>query len=465
MTKKAFLNDEEIQKFLAEDDDLIDSDEDDCAIGELETDLGELSDEENSSEGVSSDEDDIPLNVLLEKSNIITFSKTILRGKNRHMWSTQKARSYRYGQNIVHQVRGPTRLCKNIVDPIQVFRLFITDAIIKEIVEWTNVEISTRSCINSTEAAQRKETNNEEIEALIGMLALTAAMKDNHLTSTELFDPSCSGSKYLSIMTHNRFRFLMSCLRFDDKSVRIHLTADKLAPIRKAWDIFIQKCRENYTPGPYMTIDEQLISFRGRCGFKMYIPNKPSNYGLKVVMMCDSGTKYMVDAKPYLGKGSINSNLPLAENYVKELTKSIYGTNRNVTMDNWFTSVSLAKSLLKEPHKLTLVGTLRSNKREIPPEMKVSKGRKCGTSIFAYDNELTLLSYKPKPNKIIYLLSSCNEIGTVNNTTKKPHMIEFYNSTKGGVDTFDQMCSVMSCARKPTAGQWQHFLVYSIWLI
>lgn len=27
-------------------------------------------------------------------------------------------------------------------------------------------------------------------------------------------------------------------------------------------------------------------------------------------------------------------------------------------------------------------------------------------------------------------------------------MVEFYNSTKGGVDTFDQMCSVMSCARK-----------------
>lgn len=27
-------------------------------------------------------------------------------------------------------------------------------------------------------------------------------------------------------------------------------------------------------------------------------------------------------------------------------------------------------------------------------------------------------------------------------------MIEFYNSTNGGVDTFNQMCSVMTCSRK-----------------
>lgn len=49
---------------------------------------------------------------------------------------------------------------------------------------------------------------------------------------------------------------------------------------------------------------------------------------------------------------------------------------------------------------------------------------------------------------MVYLLSSCNEQGTINSNTNKPNMVEFYNSTKGGVDTFDQMCSVMSCSRK-----------------
>ena len=30
----------------------------------------------------------------------------------------------------------------------------------------------------------------------------------------------------------------------------------------------------------------------------------------------------------------------------------------------------------------------------------------------------------------------------------KPEVIEFYNKTKCGVDTFDQMCSTYSCGRK-----------------
>ena len=30
----------------------------------------------------------------------------------------------------------------------------------------------------------------------------------------------------------------------------------------------------------------------------------------------------------------------------------------------------------------------------------------------------------------------------------KPDIIEFYNGTKGGVDTFDQMCATSSCSRK-----------------
>ncbi|GBP28514.1 hypothetical protein EVAR_22977_1 [Eumeta japonica] len=99
-------------------------------------------------------------------------------------------------------------------------------------------------------------------------------------------------------------------------------------------------------------------------------------------------------------------------------------------MDNWFTSVPLAKQLLMQPYKLTLVGTLRANKKEIPEEMKNSRSRAVNTSMFCYDGPITLLSYKPKPSKMVYLLSSCDENGSINHETKKPHMIEFYNSTK-----------------------------------
>lgn len=224
--------------------------------------------------------------------------------------------------------------------------------------------------------------------------------------------------------------------------------------------MFIEQCRKNYTLGSYLTLDEQLIGFRGKAPFRMYLPNKPDKYGLKIVMLCDSGSKYMVDAMPYLGKGTVTGNLPLGEYYAKELTKSIHGTNRNKTMDNWFTSVPLAKSLFQKPYNLTVVGTLRSNKKEIPSELLNNRERKTDTSIFCFDNELSLLSYKPKPNKMVFLLTSCNEEGSINPETKKPSMIEFYNSTKGGVDSFDQMCSIMSCLRK--TNRWPMCMFYGM---
>ncbi|GBP23673.1 hypothetical protein EVAR_80290_1 [Eumeta japonica] len=81
-------------------------------------------------------------------------------------------------------------------------------------------------------------------------------------------------------------------------------------------------------------------------------------------------------------------------------------------------TVPLAKSLHEEPYKLTLVGTIRSNKREIPEELKNTRSRPIGTSMFYYDRYVTLVSYKPKPSKMVYLLSSSDEEGILNPTTE-----------------------------------------------
>ncbi|CAK1594957.1 unnamed protein product [Parnassius mnemosyne] len=295
-------------------------------------------------------------------------------------------------------------MCRNIFEPSLCFDLFITEDIVGEIVKWTNVEISRKRPPVNTHATCR-DTCSIEVRTYFGILTLTAAMKDNHLTATDLFDSTFSGSRYLAVMSRERFNFLTRCLRMDDKTLRPALRQeDPFIPVRKIWEMFIQQCKCNYTPGNYLTVDEQLVGFLG-CPFRMYIPNKPNKYGIKIPMMCDNGTKYMVNALPYIGRATDTGGLPQGEYYLKELSRPIHGTNRNVTCDNWFTSVSLAKALLAEPYKLTIVGTLRSNKREIPQEMKNTRRRPVGTSMFAYDVPLTLVSYKPKSAKMVFLLS------------------------------------------------------------
>ncbi|RVE45404.1 hypothetical protein evm_009922 [Chilo suppressalis] len=306
-----------------------------------------------------------------------------------------------------------------------------------------------------------RDTNQTELKAFIGILTLTAAMKDNHLSTVELFDSSLTGTRYVAVMSRDRFDFIVRCLRMDDKTLRPdRRQQDPFIPVRQVWDMFIAQCKMNYSPGNNVTVDEQLLGFRGRCPFRMYIPNKPNKYGIKIPMICDSGTNYMINAMPYIGKATNTNDLPQGEYYLKELSRPIHGTNRNITCDNWFTSVPAAKSLLLEPYKLTIVRTIRSNKRETPEVMKNARSRQVGTSMFGFDGHLTLASYKPKPSKMVYMLSSCDEGAAINSRTGKPEIIMFYNQTKGGVDTFDQMCSLMSCSRK--TNRWPMAMFYGM---
>ena len=67
---------------------------------------------------------------------------------------------------------------------------------------------------------------------------------------------------------------------------------------------------------------------------------------------------------------------------VRNTTRSWLNTGRNVVCDNFFTSIPLAEDLLQQ--HTTILGTLRQNKPEIPPEMKPNNGREGKSSIFAF---------------------------------------------------------------------------------
>ena len=50
----------------------------------------------------------------------------------------------------------------------------------------------------------------------------------------------------------------------------------------------------------------------------------------------------------------------VGEQTVLDLVENYHNTNRNITMDNFFTSAKLADNLYEK--NLTLTGTIRSNK-------------------------------------------------------------------------------------------------------
>ncbi|XP_033212424.1 uncharacterized protein LOC117170019 [Belonocnema kinseyi] len=59
-----------------------------------------------------------------------------------------------------------------------------------------------------------------------------------------------------------------------------------------------------------------------------------------------------------------------------------------------------------------------------------------------------LLSYTPKKNKKVLLISSMHFAGDMNENSMKPEIIDFYNIIKGGVDVLDKLCHDKTTWRK-----------------
>ncbi|XP_062312239.1 piggyBac transposable element-derived protein 4-like [Osmerus eperlanus] len=243
---------------------------------------------------------------------------------------------------------------------------------------------------------------------------------------------------------------ICSFLRFDDKRTRaLRQETDHMAAFRYVWDCFLTNCRRRFIPSDCVTIDEQLVPFRGRCRFLQYMPSKPAKYGIKIFWMCDARIPHAIDGMVYTGRQpgeEVQRNL--GENIVQQLCYGIRQTGRNITMDNFFTSVPLAEKLLEK--NLTIVWTLRQNKPDIPPVMKPSKLREKHSSEFGFNGNMTMVSYVPKKGKAVVLLSTMHDSRVVddNSVKKKPEVIQYYNKTKGGVDTMDQMVRTYTCKRR-----------------
>ena len=168
------------------------------------------------------------------------------------------------------------------------------------------------------------------------------------------------------------------------------------------------------------------------------MPNKPDKFGIKFWMAADVKTKYMLNSFSYMGKDdSRPAGVTLDEHVVLRLLEPYRKTGRNVTTDNFFTSVNLAKTLRQQG--INIVGTVNCIRKEIPQEIKKIKGDLYTTKVFKHDG-CTLIVYQAKTTKNVLLLSTMHSTLDIGDDRKsKPETVNFYNSTKFGVDVVDQM--------------------------
>ncbi|XP_034058307.1 piggyBac transposable element-derived protein 4-like [Gymnodraco acuticeps] len=348
--------------------------------------------------------------------------------------------------NILRRCPGPVS-GSTIISPKDAWELFISDNIIEEVLRCTNLE-GRRAA-----AAKGKEwrcLDKVEFTAFIGLTLLAGGDKSWDVALRELFLDPLPNLMYKATMGFHRYEDIRRLIRFDDKRTRaVRLETDHMAAFRYVWDCFLANCKKVFVPSDCVTIDEQLVPFRGRCKFLQYMPSKPAKYGIKIFWMCDARVHYAFNGMIYTGRQpgeDVQRNL--GENIVQQLSSGIRHTGPNITMDNFFTSIPLAEKLLEK--NLTLVGTLRQNKPDIPPVMKPNKLREKYSSKCGFCGNMTMVSYVPKKGKAVVLLSTMHDDTAVDDQSvkRKPEVIQYYNHTKSGVDTMDQMVRTYTCKRR-----------------
>ncbi|KAJ8886136.1 hypothetical protein PR048_012345 [Dryococelus australis] len=224
-----------------------------------------------------------------------------------------------------------------------------------------------------------KTINSVERGAYIGVRLLAGVFKSCNESTERLWDAAKGRPIYRASMILQRFFQISSILRFDSRETRSSRKQNyKFATIRDLWDILVETVPKCLNPSEFVTIDEQLVAFRGNCPFRQYMPSKPAKYGLKFWVLCDNETSYIWNIQPYTGK---QPNQPSEKNHglrvVLYLSFGLKG--HNITFDNFFMSYKLGQMFLKK----------MKNKLSIATELLNTKNKEVFLSTFAFTNNTT----------------------------------------------------------------------------
>ena len=409
------------------------------------------SDSEDSVLSDSDDEDEC--NLLNKKDKHCPESRRVLPQEVRNAQNKSKRYIWKDGSLAMNDVStsftGSVVLPEDILalkSPLQFFRYFFDDNIITYIAEQTNLY----------SASQRPEkpanVGAKEVEIFVGVCMYMSLIKMS--SCKNYWSKHFRVEKVAGVMTSKEFLTMKRYLHFCDNN---HPNDDRLRKIRALVDML--RCRFMRVPlEENLSIDEQMVPFKGRSSLKQYLPKKPHKWGYKIyVMSGNSGFAY--DMEVYSGK---NDNV-LAEgetdcgasgNVVIRLSRAVpNNAGHKVFFDNYFCSPELQVSLAHRGiHSL---GTVRCNR--LPNLTVISdtelkkKGRGAHMEKVAKVDDVTLSVVRWFDNRPVTFLSTFVGAQPITETKRFsrvthseqqvacPRVVKVYNAHMGGVDLLDAL--------------------------
>ena len=256
-----------------------------------------------------------------------------------------------------------------------------------------------------------------------------------------------SSDNFSSLMSSRRFELILRFLHLNDSETQPQRGApgfDKLYKIRPLLNMLVESFKDCYTPSQFLSVDESMISFKGRLSFLQYLPKKPHKWGMKAWVLADSATGYTWGWKLYTGKEGDQRGCGLADRVVLDLVDDVrlQGKGFVVVTDNFYSSPSLFRELTRRG--FGACGTARRNRKGLPPAVRDAPLRR-GEVVSSLDDSILTLKWKDKRDVI--MLSTYHDSSMITKSRRsraaergvediqKPKVVEDYNQNMGGVDT------------------------------
>ena len=160
----------------------------------------------------------------------------------------------------------------------------------------------------------------------------------------------------------------------------------------------------------HICVDEAMIPFKGRLSFRQYMKAKPTKWGVKVFVLCDSANGYIFRFQIYTGKAaeSIDVTLGLCSRSVVDLLQGLEENHHKLYTDNYYTSPELYLHLYKM--EVNACGTVRTNRRGFPKQLVVPQKEvnKRDRGYYDYRANGPLLAVAWKDRKMVYFVSTAH---------------------------------------------------------
>lgn len=365
-------------------------------------------------------------------------------------------------------------------EPIEYFSLFFNNDLMTHICTETNLFANKRKAASTSPHARCNKWEALSVGNLKAFLGTVINMGLIPLPSIESYFSTAWESTipfFRDVFSKDEFLNIFWCLHFNhDDTQRTTLPTSFL--IKPVLEHIKATSRLFYAPTSYVAVDESTISFKGKVSFKVYNPNKPTKFGLKVFVLSDSANGYFYDFLPYFGKSTLipNTTLLKTTQIVKVLAESVVlkdpaspVTGLHVYIDRYYNSPELATELLKINCWVT--GTVMTNRSNMPPNLK-RRGKQLGKGEILALRQDNLLSLTWKDKRAVHMLSTKHKGSAAHMTdvqsrwpnkppTPKPHVIIDYTKHMGGVDRGDHFVSSYQFMRRTK--KWYRKLFF--WLL